>query len=63
VKATIFFRGRENAHPEIGRRILERLVGELGDIAITETDPQKEGNQLHTILAPRPGAKPRVSQE
>ena len=29
VKATIFFRGRENAHPEIGRRILERLVGEL----------------------------------
>ena len=57
VKATIFFRGRENAHPEIGRRILERLVGELGDIAVTESDPQKEGNQLHTILAPRPGMK------
>ena len=32
VKATIFFRGRENAHPEIGRRILERLIGELGEI-------------------------------
>jgi translation initiation factor IF-3 len=60
VKATIFFRGRENAHPEIGRRILERLVGELADVAITETDAQKEGNQLHTILAPRPGAKHRV---
>ena len=29
VKATIFFRGREMAHPEIGRRILERLVEEL----------------------------------
>ena len=29
VKATIFFRGREMAHPEIGRRILERLVKEL----------------------------------
>jgi translation initiation factor IF-3 len=57
VKATIFFRGRENAHPEIGRRILERLVEDLGDIAITETLPQKEGNQLHTILAPRPGAR------
>jgi translation initiation factor IF-3 len=61
VKATIFFRGRENAHPEIGHRILERLVGELQDIAITETNPQKEGNQLHTILAPRPGAKPRAA--
>ena len=57
VKATIFFRGRENAHPEIGRRILERLVGELIDVAITESDPQKEGNQLHTILAPKPGVK------
>ena len=57
VKATIFFRGRENAHPEIGRRILERLVAELADIAMTESDPQKEGNQLHTILAPRPGLK------
>jgi translation initiation factor IF-3 len=57
VKATIFFRGRENAHPEIGRRILERLVTELADLAVTESDPQKEGNQLHTILAPRPGSK------
>ena len=57
VKATIFFRGRENAHPEIGRRILERLVGELTDVAVAETEPQKEGNQLHTILAPRPGTR------
>ena len=30
VKATIFFRGREMAHPEIGRRILERLVRRAG---------------------------------
>ena len=30
VKATIFFRGREMAHPEIGRRILERLVAGAG---------------------------------
>ena len=57
VKATIFFRGRENAHPEIGRRILDRLVTELGEVAVTEQEPQKEGNQLHTILAPRPGSR------
>ncbi len=56
VKATIFFRGRENAHPEIGRRILERLLGDLEMLAVAEAPPQKEGNQLHTILAPRPGA-------
>ena len=56
VKATIFFRGRENAHPEIGRRILERLLGDLELVAVAESPPQKEGNQLHTILAPKPGA-------
>src|SRR5579862_10069824 len=57
VKATIFFRGREMAHPEIGRRILERLITELTDVAIAESMPRMEGNQLHTILAPKPGGK------
>ena len=57
VKATIFFRGRENAHPEIGRRILDRLIGDLETVAIPEAEPMKEGNQLHTILAPKPGAR------
>jgi translation initiation factor IF-3 len=61
VKATIFFRGRENAHPEIGRRVLERLVEELRDYAVAETEPNKEGNQMHTILAPRPGARKPVA--
>src|SRR5258705_7737357 len=36
VKATIFFRGREMAHPEIGRRILERLIDDLADVATRE---------------------------
>ena len=54
VKATIFFRGREMAHPEIGRRILERLVEELREVAIAETMPRMEGNQMHTILSRRP---------
>jgi len=57
VKATIFFRGREMAHPEIGRRILERLIEELSDIAIPETSPRQEGNQMHVILSGRAGRK------
>src|SRR5512146_41741 len=44
VKATVFFRGREVAHPEIGRRILMRLVEELSDVAVAETQPRQEGN-------------------
>ena len=51
VKATIFFRGREMAHPEFGRHILDRLVEELADIATQETTPRMEGNQMHTILS------------
>ena len=64
VKATIFFRGREMAHPEIGQRILERLMSELADVAMPETMPRQEGNQLHVILSQRTGrkssAKPRA---
>jgi len=52
------------AHPEIGRRILERLMSELADIALAETMPRQEGNQMHVILTQRtrrkspPKAKP-----
>ncbi|MDE2906824.1 MAG: translation initiation factor IF-3 [Acidobacteriota bacterium] len=53
VKATIFFRGREMAHPEIGRQILERLVEDLGETVVQETIPRMEGNQMHTILSSR----------
>jgi len=57
VKATIFFRGREMAHPEIGRRILERLIDELADIAVPEASPRQEGNQMHVILSQKAGRK------
>jgi translation initiation factor IF-3 len=62
VKATVFFRGREMAHPEIGHRILMRLLEDLTDVAIPETMPRQEGNQMHTILAAKRGpaqAKPK----
>src|SRR5574339_1190476 len=53
VKATIFFRGREMAHPEIGRRILERLIADLGEQVLVESMPRQEGNQMHGILSQR----------
>jgi translation initiation factor IF-3 len=56
VKAVIFFRGREIAHPEIGRRILERLISEVSEVAVAENMPRMEGNSMHVILGPRPGA-------
>ena len=57
VKATIFFRGREMAHPEFGRHILDRLVEDLAEVATQETMPRMEGNQMHTILSSKIVAK------
>ena len=59
VKATVFFRGREMAHPEIGHRILMRLLEDLADVAQPETMPRQEGNQMHTILTGKKGAAPK----
>ena len=64
VKATIFFRGREMAHPEIGHRILMRLIQDLAEVAVAETMPRQEGNQMHTILTAKKGAvKPKAKTE
>jgi len=52
VKATIFFRGREMTHTNLGRQVLERLLKEVGDRAVVEFRPRMEGNTLHAILAP-----------
>lgn len=57
VKAAIFFRGREMAHQEIGRRKLERLLADVADYGTPEMKPFMEGRMLVTILAPRPGAR------
>ena len=52
VKVTIMFRGREQAHPERGRALLDRLFGDLGDLAVIEQAPQQEGRNMHMVLAP-----------
>ena len=62
VKATIWFRGREMTHRELGARILEQLERDLADIGEVEARPRMEGNQMFIILAPKrhkgAGAKP-----
>ncbi|HEU4479818.1 MAG TPA: translation initiation factor IF-3 [Pyrinomonadaceae bacterium] len=53
VKATIWFRGREMTHRELGARILEKLEGDLQDIGEVEARPRMEGNQMFIIFGPR----------
>ncbi len=46
VRASVQFKGREMIHQEFGRKILERFIEGLQDIAKTEKDPVMEGGQL-----------------
>jgi translation initiation factor IF-3 len=55
VRAAIAFRGREMTHRELGAKILQRLTGDLADIADVEVAPKMEGYQMFTIFLPKKG--------
>ncbi|MGH7240533.1 MAG: translation initiation factor IF-3 [Candidatus Saccharimonadales bacterium] len=46
VKIIIFYRGRENAHRELGYNLADRVVAELGDSVVVDQVPQLAGKQL-----------------
>jgi translation initiation factor IF-3 len=52
VKVTVQFRGRENAHPEMGVKLLARVVEQLTDVAKVDAAPKREGRLMHTMLSP-----------
>jgi translation initiation factor IF-3 len=52
VKVTIMFRGREMAHTENGKEVLDDVVEEIGDLAIVEQQARLEGRNMFLILAP-----------
>ena len=53
IKASIHFRGRQMAHTELGREVLERLAKELEEVASIESAPKLEGRTMTMILAPK----------
>ncbi len=52
VKITIMFRGREVTHPERGVALLERLAGDLAELAVVEQNPLQDGRNMTMMLAP-----------
>jgi translation initiation factor IF-3 len=52
VKITIMFRGREMAHTELGRKILDRLVADLADTVVVESLPKQEGRNMIMVISP-----------
>jgi len=55
VKASLFFRGRENAHQELGFEVMKRVVKDAEPFASPESMPSKMGRALVMILGPRKG--------
>lgn len=53
VKATMMFRGRQMAHPELGRDVLARVAEAVDDVGRIESEPLLEGRNMTMILAPR----------
>ena len=53
VKVTVRFRGREMAHLDLGRNLMDRVEQDMAEIAKIETEAKMEGRQMTMILAPR----------
>ncbi len=62
VKVTLMFRGRESTHPELGWKVLQRMVDSLNDISSLERQPMMEGRRMNIILAPS-SSKPKPKEE
>jgi len=52
VKITILFRGREVTHPELGRKLLQRMSDTLKDAAAADGQPMMDERRMHVILTP-----------
>ena len=57
VKITIMFRGREVFHPELGKRILDRIAEQTEGIAKVESEARLDGRNMVMVLAPDKRAK------
>lgn len=53
VKGLVRFKGRQMAHPELGRDVLIKFADALSDYAEIETDVKMEGKSMYIILAPK----------
>lgn len=53
VKVTLRFRGREMAHAELGTQLLDRVKGDIDELAKIEAQPKLEGRQMVMVLAPK----------
>jgi translation initiation factor IF-3 len=52
-KVTLWFRGREMAHQDLGHQLLRRVEADLDEMAKVEQRPRLEGRRLSMVMSPR----------
>lgn len=62
VKVTLQFRGREMAHPELGAKILDRVIETVGPIAKVENQARLEGRSMSMVMAPDKKAQEAIKK-
>ena len=60
VKLSMFFRGREVMHLDLGRRVLDRFVEDLSDVAEVEKSSGLENRMIVILFTPKPNIKKKV---
>lgn len=64
VKAVVQFRGRELAHPDLGKNLLLRFAGDLEGVGAIEGQPRLEGRNAHVLISPvKAGSSPKPKSE
>ena len=58
VKITIMFRGREVFHPELGKKILDRIADQMEGLGKSESVPRLDGRNMVMVLAPEKRSRP-----
>jgi len=62
-KVTLRFRGREMAHQELGRKLLDRVQQDLTLVAVVEQNPLMEGRQMVMVVAPKKEVSARTPRK
>ncbi|MDX9754132.1 MAG: translation initiation factor IF-3, partial [bacterium] len=63
VRFILQFRGREMAHKDIGRAVMERVIADLEGCGLVEQPPKEEGRFMNMTLAPAPSTKKKKSKQ
>lgn len=53
VKVSVFFRGREVSHANLGAKLLQRVAEEMAECGVIETAPRREGRVMVMVIAPK----------